>query len=187
MNHLKDYILVLENIVSDELCESILNEYKISEEWREATINQDTTLNKKIRNCKILGISIPEVIDKNNEIRKKLDDQLFECAKKSITKYNEIFKNCIISRDSGYELLKYETGGFYEEHIDSFTSEPRTISCSFILNNDFKGGDFSFFNNTVTYSLKKGSVIMFPSNFLYPHNIMPITEGTRYSIITWFR
>ena len=34
--------------------------------------------------------------------------------------------------------------------------------------------------------LKKGDAIMFPSNFMYPHEIMPVTQGTRYSIITWF-
>jgi hypothetical protein len=27
---------------------------------------------------------------------------------------------------------------------------------------------------------------MFPSNFLYPHSVLPVTEGTRYSIVTWF-
>ena len=34
--------------------------------------------------------------------------------------------------------------------------------------------------------LKKADAIMFPSNFMYPHEIMPVTQGTRYSIITWF-
>ena len=29
--------------------------------------------------------------------------------------------------------------------------------------------------------------VMFPSTFMYPHEVMPVTKGTRYSIITWFR
>ena len=36
------------------------------------------------------------------------------------------------------------------------------------------------------YKLDKGDAIMFPSNFMYPHEIMPVTKGTRYSAITWF-
>ena len=111
---------------------------------------------------------------------------VFESTKKAIEKYNEKFNLAHISKDSGYQLLKYEKGGFYTQHIDSFTEIPRTISCSFILNNDFNGGEFSFFNNKVIYSLKKGSAIMFPSNFLYPHSVLPIINGTRYSIVTWF-
>ncbi len=26
----------------------------------------------------------------------------------------------------------------------------------------------------------------FPSNFMYPHGIRPVTQGVRYSIVTWF-
>ena len=43
-----------------------------------------------------------------------------------------------------------------------------------------------FFNEKLKYNLKKGSVLMFPSNFMYPHEILEVTKGTRYSIITWF-
>jgi len=33
--------------------------------------------------------------------------------------------------------------------------------------------------------LSKGSIVFFPSNFMYPHSIEPITKGTRYSIVAW--
>ena len=86
----------------------------------------------------------------------------------------------------GYILLKYEVNQFYAEHIDFFRDNSRVVSCSFILNDDYEGGEFAFFNRELKYKLKKGSCIMFPSNFMYPHEIMPVTSGTRYSIITWF-
>ena len=35
--------------------------------------------------------------------------------------------------------------------------------------------------------LKKGSIVFFPSNFMYPLGIEPITEGTRYSIVAWLQ
>jgi len=186
MNNLINYILVLENIVSNELCDDILNEYENSNEWLDTTTSPKTLINKKIRNCTSLGMSFDIIIEKNKNIRKNLDNKVFECAKEAIKKYNEKFKYALISKDTGYELLKYKKGGFYTQHVDSFTNMPRTISCSFALNDNFKGGEFSFFNNSITYSLKKGSAIMFPSNFLYPHAVLPVTDGTRYSIITWF-
>ena len=186
MNNLINYILVLENIVLNKLCDDILNEYIDSNEWKDTGITSKSILDKKIRNCTSVGISLNEVIEKNKNVRKSLDDEVFKCAKKSIEKYNEKFKHAHILKDSGYELLKYEKGGFYTQHVDSFTEIPRTISCSFILNNNFKGGEFSFFDNKHIYPLKKGSAIMFPSNFLYPHSVLPVTEGTRYSIVTWF-
>jgi predicted 2-oxoglutarate/Fe(II)-dependent dioxygenase YbiX len=83
-------------------------------------------------------------------------------------------------------LLRYSEGCFYKQHTDSFKEAPRSVSCSFVLNNDFDGGEFAFFNRKLKYKLEKGDALMFPSNFMYPHEVMPITKGTRYSIVTWF-
>ena len=32
---------------------------------------------------------------------------------------------------------------------------------------------------------RKGDLIIFPSNFLYPHKITPVTKGVRYSYVSW--
>ena len=186
MNELKDYILIIENIIPQKLCNNILEEYTNSNEWMDASITSKNIINKDVRNCKSIGMSLNETIEKNKNIRKNLDDKVFECTKKAIEKYNEKFKQAHISKDTGYNLLKYEKGGFFTQHVDSVSELHRSISCSFILNNNFKGGEFSFFNNNIIYSLKKGSAIMFPSNFLYPHSVLPVLMGTRYSIVTWF-
>jgi predicted 2-oxoglutarate/Fe(II)-dependent dioxygenase YbiX len=186
MNNLKDYIILLEDVIPDKLCNDILNEYKNSNEWKCARVTKKAIINKETRNCESINISSNETIEKNKITRKNLDDEVFECTKKAIQKYNEKFQQAHISKDTGYSLLKYEKGGFFTEHTDSFTEAPRTISCSFILNNDFNGGEFSFFNNSLIYPLKKRSAIMFPSNFLYPHSVLPVINGTRYSIVTWF-
>jgi predicted 2-oxoglutarate/Fe(II)-dependent dioxygenase YbiX len=67
----------------------------------------------------------------------------------------------------------------------------RHLSIIVNLNEDYEGGDFVFFNPfnkeeiIHSVSLKKGNVLMFPSNFLYPHSVKPITKGTRYSIVSW--
>jgi predicted 2-oxoglutarate/Fe(II)-dependent dioxygenase YbiX len=61
------------------------------------------------------------------------------------------------------------------------------VSCSFALNDNFEGGEWCFFDNTVKMRVEQGQAVMFPSDFLFPHAIAPVTKGTRYSIITWFR
>ena len=30
-----------------------------------------------------------------------------------------------------------------------------------------------------------GDVIIFPSNFMYPHRVEPVTKGARYSYVSW--
>jgi predicted 2-oxoglutarate/Fe(II)-dependent dioxygenase YbiX len=186
MRILTDYIVVLEDMISDNICDEILKEYSNSIDCIESVIGDNNEVNKTVRNCDSIFISSDETINKNITVRQNLDKELFECFNKCIKLYNNKFKEALVSKDTGYFLLKYERGDFYKEHVDSFTTVPRTISCSLILNNDFEGGSFSFFKNEFMYFLKKRSIIMFPSNFIYPHAVLPVIKGTRYSIVTWF-
>jgi predicted 2-oxoglutarate/Fe(II)-dependent dioxygenase YbiX len=182
---LENYIYIVKNALSNEVCNKILNEFKNSAEWIDTVIGKGE-LNKNIRNCQTIVISFPHVIQKNKDIRHKLDNAIFDGASKCIQEYNAKFPHCHIEEDSGYELLKYPEGCFYIQHVDSFKARPRAVSCSFILNDDFEGGEFAFFNKELKYKLEKGDALLFPSNFMYPHEVMPVTKGTRYSIITWF-
>lgn len=184
-NKLEDYIYIVKNALSLNLCDEILNEFKNSHEWQDTAVGLGI-VEKNIRNCETIIISYLHVIQKNSEVRHKLDNAIFDGAAKCIQEYNNKFPHCRIEEDSGYELLKYPEGCFYKEHVDSFKARPRAVSCSFILNNDFEGGEFAFFGKELKYKLEKGDAIMFPSNFMYPHEVMPVTKGTRYSIITWF-
>ena len=183
--NLEDYIVEFENIVPPELCDAILNEYGNSNNWGPTYVGSGQ-VDKTIRNVDTIYISTPQVISQNPLIRQHLDKELYKCANKAINMYNEKFPEAMIEEDSGYELLRYGEGNFYKQHTDSFKARPRAVSCSFALNDDYLGGEFSFFDQEFFYKLKKGSVLMFPSNFMFPHAVMPVTKGTRYSIITWF-
>lgn len=185
-NTLEQYIHVFDNILSDELCDMILNEYKKCDEWSDSQIGSEITpVNKDIRNCQQISISCEEIKEKNPEIREKIDKLLFESISKAVGSYSNNHPDFTIDIDTGYQLLKYDVGGFYTKHVDSFKKEQRSVSCSLALNDDYEGGEFSFFSGDVLIKSRKGSAVMFPSNFMYPHEILPISKGTRYSIITW--
>ena len=89
------------------------------------------------------------------------------------------------------DLLKYTPGGKYETHTDHYTYSTRHLSIIVNLNNNYEGGDLVFTDqkNKEIKRLKlgKGSIVFFPSNFLYPHMIEPIKKGTRYSIVAWLQ
>ena len=183
-DNIKDYIVVLRNIVSSDLCNAILKEYKNTDEWEKA--NTAGGVQTKVRSCDTIGMSLPHIMQNNKE-RARLDAEMFKCAAECIQKYNKKFKEAHIQEDTGYELLRYNKGEFYTQHVDTFLSDPRLVSCSFHLNDDYEGGEFGFFDRSKKIKAAKGDVVMFPSTFMYPHEIMPVTAGTRYSIITWFR
>ena len=187
MKNINDYIVTFDGVITDALCDAILLEFSNEEEWSKTLVGNGVgRVDAKIRTAETIVISYPHVIEKNPKVRGKLDKYIFASAGLAIKKYNEKFPLCQIQEDSGYELLRYKEGQFYTEHTDSFKARPRAVSCSFILNDNYEGGEFAFFDRELKYKLKKGSCIMFPSNYMYPHEIMPVTSGTRYSIITWF-
>lgn len=185
MKNINEYIVTFDGVITDALCDAILNEFSNEEEWGKTVVGGGK-IKPEIRSAETVVISYPHVIEKNPKVRAKLDKYIFASAGFAIKKYNEKFPLALIQEDSGYELLRYKEGQFYVQHTDSFKAAPRAVSCSFILNDNYEGGEFAFFGRELKYKPKKGSCIMFPSNFMYPHEIMPVTSGTRYSIITWF-
>ena len=116
---------------------------------------------------------------------------------KIATIFKDIFKSYIQEfkffdglkmESSGYDHLLYkgEESHEYKEHIDhSQFTKPRLLSCSLLLNDDYEGGNFSFFGGEYVISRLAHSAIVFPSNPCFPHSITPIYEGDRHSIITW--
>lgn len=185
MKNIDDYIVVIENALSDKLCDEIIKEFSNETEWQKTEVGHGR-IDNNVRTAETVIISYPQVIAQNPEIRKKLDKYIFISAAYVIKNYNAKFTHCKIEEDSGYELLRYKEGQFYVQHTDSFKARPRAVSCSFALNDDYEGGEWGFFDREKVIKVKKGSAILFPSNFMYPHEILPVTRGVRYSIITWF-
>lgn len=185
MKNINDYIVVLENAMTPALCDAVLEEFSAEDEWVKTVVGTGEA-NSSVRSAETVVMSYPHVIEKNPKVRQKLDQYVFSSAADVIRRYNKSFPLCRIEEDSGYELLRYKEGQFYIQHTDSFKGRPRAVSCSFALNDDYEGGEWGFFDRELVVKAPKGAAVLFPSNFMYPHEIMPVTKGTRYSVITWF-
>jgi predicted 2-oxoglutarate/Fe(II)-dependent dioxygenase YbiX len=185
VNALSNYIKVYDDIIPEDVCDRIISEYGETDEWLASKVGNDV-LDRSVRNVESIPISMPESLHRNWDTRYNIDKLVWEAAGRSISAYNADFPLCKIEEDCGYMLLKYEEGQFYKEHTDSYKQHPRAVTAIFGLNNDYSGGEFGFFQGSVKYSIKKGSVLMFPSNFMYPHEVLEVTQGTRFSIVTWF-
>ena len=180
---LSQYIKVYDNILDINDCNLILDEYSNSNEWLTAKTGHGENL--QIRKCDSIPISNQKILEKNIDVRNKIDSMLFKKVSNIVKKYMSDFPSCFLTSDSGYDLLRYQVGGYYGQHADSFKEQMRTISISINLNNDYVGGNMAFFDREIQIRGETGSAIVFPSNFMYPHEIMPIQKGTRYSIVTW--
>lgn len=57
------------------------------------------------------------------------------------------------------------------------------LSVLSVIEHTGTGGEFVVCNNE--YKLKQGDTIVFPSNFLFPHSVNDVLDGTRISVINW--
>jgi predicted 2-oxoglutarate/Fe(II)-dependent dioxygenase YbiX len=53
------------------------------------------------------------------------------------------------------------------------------------LNDDYEGGEFLMFDEEKEIKLNAGDIMIFPSVFLYPHKVAPVTKGIRDSFVSW--
>ena len=91
-------------------------------------------------------------------------------------------EDCIHLKVQWWQIVKCSVGSTFNKHKD--TADKNTVASFIIfLNDNFQGGDFVV--SDITYKTKKGSAIVFPSNFMFPHEVKLIEKGTRYSIVSW--
>ena len=51
------------------------------------------------------------------------------------------------------------------------------------LNDNYEGAEFYCRGKKIP--LKTGDILLFPSTFMYPHEVKEATKGTRYSFVSW--
>ena len=175
MIKIQDYIKCYTDIISKEVCEKII---KSPHDFKRAKVYDGDI--HQARNCY------------DSTLNKKFDDYIYESVGKILQRYHNdftYFTTGLSIEDTGYQHLLYKGSekGEYKEHVDHFDLHPRVLSCSIILNDDYEGGDFSFFEGEHIIPKKTGSAVVFPSNFCFPHSVTPVTNGDRHAVVTWFR
>lgn len=104
---------------------------------------------------------------------------------------NEMYYNFDLN---GYDAFQYTTYGpeqHYEWHMDMSMShnvyQPRKLSMSVLLNDDFEGGEFLVNNGQESKADKvplwPGRAVIFPSFMI--HKVTPVTKGIRKSLVVW--
>jgi|TARA_E500000318_G_scaffold41135_1_gene39252 predicted 2-oxoglutarate/Fe(II)-dependent dioxygenase YbiX len=183
MDHL-EAIVEIKNMICPKFIDKIIPLIKHKAK-NKLPIGLKKTLNYSLRN--VYGYPLNSNTPTNmfywNYIKQEIE--------KLYTYYKIKFPLMASSKIKQIDLLKYSLGGKYEIHIDHGTNATRHLSIIMNLNNDYQGGDLIFTDQKhkeiKRLKLGKGSIVFFPSNFMYPHSIQPITKGTRYSIVAWLQ
>ena len=186
MKNLFDYVLTVNNFLSPDTCSDIikgLNEIPFD---RNDFYNSVTNTIRD-QGDEELFISYSENISK--PIWDRIPYALTRYAFKARTPYVN-FRERSQKHYSKIKFNKYPVGTKMREHVDHihslFEGERKGIPVLTLLgflNDDYDGGDFYLCDQRLEVSA--GQLLIFPSIFLYPHRVEPITKGTRYSWVSW--
>jgi hypothetical protein len=182
---LKDYLKIYNNSISVETCENAIK--KIEDNFWEQHSFYNTKTKESVN---VSGEFEFEMSWSDGEVENKIMSDIWN----SLLKYVNEFNFSWFNGWQGYSQVRFnrykETTKMAEhcDHIHSMFDGERkgipVLSCLGILNDNYSGGELIFWEDT-EIKIKQGDILVFPSNFLYPHRVEPVIEGTRYSCVSW--
>ncbi len=164
-------IHIVENFLSDDEC---------------SVLYEDAT--KDIYNKEITGqwsgrlSETSKLSDKSKSILKSAHLKILDIAKNF---YNVDLD--FLSEDEGQSIVRWPIGSSMEEHIDDFATFHNHISSLIYINDNYEGGEIRFVEYDFTIKPKGGTLILFPGNKYYAHEVLKIKSGERYASPLWFR
>jgi|TARA_B110000908_G_C10264681_1_gene462525 hypothetical protein len=145
-------------------------------------------VHQNMRTNRMLPVSYLADVE-NNTLMQNVHNQFNMLLLAASTGYSERFGvedgQQLVQED--YSLLRYSGGQQYHAHHDGVPSNARVISAICYLNDDFVGGELEFPNFDIKIKPQAGMLILFPSNYAYQHIAHPVTDGSKYALVTWIK
>jgi predicted 2-oxoglutarate/Fe(II)-dependent dioxygenase YbiX len=184
--NLSDYIKIYHNHIDDDICKQTIDELNAAV-WNEHTFDDyDNKTKIKLSGNQELSTSYDNVSTKD-----VLMKQIWEGLNQYIIKD---FHFSWLDGWNGFTPLRfnqYKENKKMAEHCDHIIiNEAGTrkgipvLSIIGSLNDDYEGGEFIMFQDE-EIKLKQGDLMIFPSVFLYPHRVEPVTKGVRNTFVSW--
>ena len=183
---LSSYVVVLENWLDPEACKQTVKELEVAP-WQQHTFYDSITGTYSTQSgSRELDISYANNVSTKGYISQRIWDAL--------RAYHDHFKFTWFASWAGFSEVRFN---MYKEtrvmanhcdHIHSMFDGERkgipTLTVLSMLNDQYTGGEFVMWGDEVI-PVAEGSVIVFPSCYLYPHRVEPVLSGTRYSCVSW--
>jgi hypothetical protein len=196
LNNIEDYLFHKKEFLDKDFCKSALEVLQESQWERHDFIGYETN-DKEVKSSPS-GSGEPDVLFYTSpgwkEEQNYINNVIIRNLQPTLLEYIRSFNYKWFDGCNGYSVtkfLRYNEGHQMSEHCDHITSlfdgKVKGIPMLSVvgqINEDFEGGEFVMWGDKVI-EFESGDLIIFPSNFVYPHRVDPVTKGTRYSYVSW--
>jgi hypothetical protein len=122
--------------------------------------------------------------DKNSETIKDSWQYLYDSMNAAVKDYCFMYPMEPLEYWESINLVKYFPGNHFQTHADDGASYKSVVSLVGYLNDNYSGGEITWPAHDVTIKPEAGDLVIFPSNYMFMHRAMPVTDGIKYSVVT---
>jgi predicted 2-oxoglutarate/Fe(II)-dependent dioxygenase YbiX len=154
--------------------------------WKQSMVSTaETSFVADARSCEDVTLSA-----KIDEKWEPLEDKLIDAFSAGARIYKAQNPYVAVARTTGFQIFRYLSGHHFHTHVDAVAGHPRyaarQLSAVLYLNDDYQGGHVIFPRQSIRLRPEAGDLLIWPSNFCFPHSVEDVLSGRRYTITTWF-
>jgi predicted 2-oxoglutarate/Fe(II)-dependent dioxygenase YbiX len=172
-----DKLLYKEGFLPLETCNKYRDWLKSTDKWEN---NGDGVWNRRSINLHSMD---PDLREEMLDLRIRVKQEIINFLQITQPIYADIF-----------QFVRWHTGNELHPHADAENSDGsphpfpwRNFASIIYVNDEYKGGQTYFPNfNNYAPGIKPGTLVVFPGTLEYLHGVTKVTEGTRYTIASFW-
>ena len=179
---LSDFIVCYDNVLPDTFCDYFIKFFEANKELAERPDNEGAPNFYKLD---FTGISDEQMfMDINRSVAYMFNENAVKYAK-------DLGLTDFFPKDYAFEMIrikKYDNNDYdeFQTHVDvgDKESSPRFLNLFCYLNDVEEGGETTFPNLGISFKPKKGSLLIFPPNWFFPHAGCKPISNPKYLLST---
>lgn len=185
---LTDFIGVYDNILAPNICDSLISTISCNKYTKFNQTSGDYNKDVEIRSGSEMLLTHKDHENLKNELISSTFEAIDLYLNQTSSSSRFVSHNADVCKFENYRIRTYNKGeGFFKEHCDIIGTETmsRLFVIMFYLNTVESGGETEFTNLDLAIKPKKGSVLIFHPNFMFPHQANIPISSNKYTAQTY--
>jgi len=186
MKNLADYIMVVDDVLPQELCDDLINKFDSTKDL----VLRDSSWKQDYKSFKELNLTTHAEFADEQAMFYSITKRMLEFyAEKTSVEFFPEQIGMEEVRMKRYDANQKDQFGWHTD-VGDYPSARRFLVMFYYLNDVIEGGETVFKDNfgsqkELKVQPKRGRMVMFPPMWMYPHKGMQPISGSKYIVSTY--